>query len=378
MTNSAPPVRVLHLLGTAQPGGVESYVRDVVSCIDRDRFELSVCILGADGPVAREIREAGVHVTFLGRPGLRDPKTLARYFSLIKTRRPQILHANTGGRAHWVVARMGGCRRVIAHFHAFPEEWMDHLGRDEATLRARVRRMSQSSDVILACSDWLASEIRRLLAPSEGDVRYMPPGVLLERWNMSVASNAQVEAERSALAIPAGAAVVGFLGRFVRQKGLPHVLELARVLESRAPAAVVVLVGTGPLEASVREAAEKLTNVRFAGVRSHPQAVMSLFDVTIMPSEWEPFGIVALESFALAKPVVCFAVNGLPEIVVDGETGIGVDPGDDGALAEGVISLLENPELAKRLGDNGLRRAQAKFDIRRSIQALEAVYDSLT
>ena len=86
-------------------------------------------------------------------------------------------------------------------------------------------------------------------------------------------------------------------------------------------------------------------------------------DICVVPSVWrEPFGIVAVEAMAMAKPVIATATGGLEDIVIDGVTGFLVKPGDTGALAEKLTLLLDNSAQRERMGAEGLKRATEEYD----------------
>jgi glycosyltransferase involved in cell wall biosynthesis len=85
-------------------------------------------------------------------------------------------------------------------------------------------------------------------------------------------------------------------------------------------------------------------------------------------------GVVILEAFAVGKPVVASDIEGIPEIVTNGQNGFLVPPKDSNKLADCIISLLQNPDLAKKMGENGRRLVEMKFDIDQKIKEYESVY----
>jgi glycosyltransferase involved in cell wall biosynthesis len=107
-------------------------------------------------------------------------------------------------------------------------------------------------------------------------------------------------------------------------------------------------------------------------------SVMAALDVFAHPSWEEPFGMVFLEAGSLKKPVVCWASGGAPEVIVHGETGLLVERGSVSGLAEALVTLLTEPELRRRMGEAGRRRAADVFTPRRMSQAMLDVYRALT
>jgi glycosyltransferase involved in cell wall biosynthesis len=102
---------------------------------------------------------------------------------------------------------------------------------------------------------------------------------------------------------------------------------------------------------------------------------MAAADVVTLTSRWEGMPYALLEAMAWGRPVVATAVNGCPEVVVDGVTGFLVSPGDPAAWARRVLDLLENPAQAVAFGQHGRRRAEEQFALSQLIARLESLYD---
>ena len=167
----------------------------------------------------------------------------------------------------------------------------------------------------------------------------------------------------------------------VRMTRGPTVLEVARLAEVKGQRLLLaalaeldadaVLVGRdlergGAYEAELRVEAERLgvaDRVVFAGHRDDVPALLAGCDVVCLPSSVEGLPLVVLEAMAQGRPVVATAVGGTPELVVDGETGLLVPPGDARALAAALDKVLRDPALARRLGEAGRRRVLASFSL---------------
>jgi glycosyltransferase involved in cell wall biosynthesis len=184
---------------------------------------------------------------------------------------------------------------------------------------------------------------------------------------------------REELGIQADAPVVGTVANFKGHKRLDVLLLAAARVRRDVPDVRFVLVGQGPLEDEMHQRATALgldDTVIFAGFRDDAPRVAASFDVFAMSSEYEGLSIAIIEAMALGKPAVTTDVGGLPEVIQDGIQGYVVRVGDDRALAERIVRLLEDPALRSRMGEEGRTRA-ARFDIRRSVQRMEEVYEGL-
>ena len=170
-----------------------------------------------------------------------------------------------------------------------------------------------------------------------------------------------------------------FVGRFVEQKGFDLLPEVFASLSQRHPGLRFRIIGTGPLQESVvrrleeRGLAHQTTFYDF----SSQDTVLALYreaTVVVMPSRFEPFGLVATESMATATPVVASRVSGLAEIITDGEDGFLVSPDDVHGFANAVSRLLTDPRLAQKIGVQARESATRKFSQNRCFAETRAVY----
>jgi glycosyltransferase involved in cell wall biosynthesis len=184
---------------------------------------------------------------------------------------------------------------------------------------------------------------------------------------------------RKELGIPLNAPVVGTVANFKAHKRLDLLLLAAARVRREVPGVRFVLVGQGPLDREVRQAARALEldrEIVFTGFREDAQRIASSFDVFVLSSEYEGLSIAVVEALALGRPVVVTDVGGVPEVVEDGRQGFIVQPGDTKTLADRIVRLLRDPALRLRMGREGRTRAEA-FDIRRAVARTEEVYEEL-
>jgi glycosyltransferase involved in cell wall biosynthesis len=165
------------------------------------------------------------------------------------------------------------------------------------------------------------------------------------------------------------------IARFVKQKGLDYLIEAFSRLN-----ATLVLIGRGPEEKNLRRKAKEVgAKVFFITQRVSEQVLADYYaacDVFVLPSLWEPFGIVLVEAMASAKPIVATNVGGIPEIV-SAKEGFLVPPKNTSALSQGIRFLLENPRKAKAMGVAGRKKALRKFTWDETAKAYEKAYQQL-
>jgi glycosyltransferase involved in cell wall biosynthesis len=210
-------------------------------------------------------------------------------------------------------------------------------------------------------------------------VKLVHPGVSLDAAQAARAQDPR--ALRDKLGLPAGAKIVGIVGRLQRWKGMHVFLDALALLRAKQPAAHGVIVGgaheTEPgYPAALQAQATALGiagAVTFAGFQGNAIEWMQAMDVVIHASDREPFGIVIVEGMALGKPVIAGSEGGPTEIITDGENGLLSPFGDANALAAAMERLLGDPALARRLGEAAARRAVEFSDTRYAANVVEAM-----
>ena len=174
--------------------------------------------------------------------------------------------------------------------------------------------------------------------------------------------------------LPEGARVLLSVSRLTEQKGLDVAV---RALASLPEDTVLVVLGEGPERESLETLARDLgvaERLRLRGREPDVAAWLRRASVLVHPARWEGFGLAVLEAMLAGLPVVASNVSSLPELVVDGETGLLVRPDDPSALALGVARALEDGE---RLGAAGRARAHAEFSVARMADRTAELYRSL-
>jgi glycogen(starch) synthase len=227
-------------------------------------------------------------------------------------------------------------------------------------VHAAERAAVASADRVVVCSTAMREEAVAHGARS-GAVHVVPGGVDLDRWQVEPAV---VAAARRRWTAGADHLVVA-AGRLEWEKGFSTLLRASTALLARQPATRVVLAGEGSYEqplialASELGVADRLVLPGKLGT-TELAALFVAADVVVVPSRYEPFGLVALEAQAAGAPVVVTRTGGLADLVDDGVTGRVIDPGDVDRLSEVLDQLLGDPLLRQRLADAGRMSASAR------------------
>jgi glycosyltransferase involved in cell wall biosynthesis len=176
---------------------------------------------------------------------------------------------------------------------------------------------------------------------------------------------------------------LAYLGAIAPYKGLDYLIDAVSIVKNRVRNIMLYIVGDHCVEEYAyfkNVLKEKLKdnslikNVQFTGWRPDALDILSLMDIYVLPSLSEGVPRSIVEAMALGKPVVSTKVGGIPEIVLDGETGFIVPPRDPNGLADGIITLAKDDQLRARFGDKGQKTVIANYSIERNIAGLQRVY----
>ena len=287
--------------------------------------------------------------------------------------------------AHWALPN-GPVAALCARIRKLPLVISLHgsdvfLAERSALPALMARWASRSADAITSCSSDLATRLAALGGPSDRMV-VVPYGVDADTFTPGAPGAARTRAE---LGIRDGQPVIFTLGRMVFKKGFGILLDAMPGVLRAHPQTVLVLGGEGDLRDALQEQARRLgivEHVRFPGMirRDDVAAFFQMADVATFPSVHDQRGNVdglpnvLLEAMAIGRPIVASHVAGIPEVIVDGAHGLLTPEGDAQALAAAINRLLEDRELAGRLGNAARRRVEQELRWSHTAARFEAVY----
>jgi glycosyltransferase involved in cell wall biosynthesis len=371
--------RVTFLVACHNVGGFETKLDTLLRNLDRDRFDASVLLVYPHYKARRTPEDVrNRQRAFFSWPDVEtvelfmkrrlDALQVFRAAAVLRRLRPDAVLFFAAGPAPFIApaaSRLAGVPRLIRA----QDTVLDGLY--PRPLRPLDRLLLRRTDLIVTPSIFLKRVVARGLNVRDDRIDVIPNGIDLGRFGRS----APGAADRSAVGIPPRAKVVGMIANLVPVKD--HAVLLAavpRVLR-RSPGAHFLLIGDGPLRARLEAAARYYgvdRSVHFLGYRNDVRRLVPLFDVSVLCSKVEVHPISLIESMACGVPVVAPDVGGIPEIVRNGETGILVPRGDPEALAGALVSLLNNPSLARTMGEKGRRSARLLFSMDRMIRSFES------
>lgn len=377
-------VCVLNVLYDERFGGPQFRVLQVAQGLSRRGFRTLVAIPNGDQTFANELRGAGidfvefplvrlrqtlnplVHLQFLVRfwPNVQKLRAIIREHNI------QIVHTNSLRHLQGAIAAR--LERVALVWHLndtstpLPLRWM---------ILPLVRRWA---DVIPVAAGSLTRHYFPQTRSVQDRLHILYPPVDPHRFDDADARKSL----RSELAIPLNCPLICTIGSLNPGKGIEFLLEAAPAIRRMYPDARFIAVGgMGGNRPKYRERLlKRRSELRldevflFIGHRADVPRILLASDLYVHPSESEACPMAVLEACACGRPVVATRVGGTPELIVDNETGILIDPGSPRQIEEAVLRLLSNPDRARRMGTAGARRVRQAFSLQRCVEEHIQIY----
>ncbi len=359
------PCRIAFGITELDPGGAERALVQLVTGLDRTKWEPHVFCLSDPGVMVDPLIQADIPVTCLGAKTYRDVMIIPQMTKLLRRTQPRILqtylfHANIIGR---IAGTLAGVKTILSGIRVAERRshlplWVDHL-----TDRMVDNHVCVSKDV--------AEFSHKLGKIPEHKLAIIPNGVDAELFSSAK------PADLGQFGIPPNAKTAIVVGRLERQKGPFVLLESLEKLLPENPDLHVLFVGSGPLQNQLQETAKtkKMENqVHFAGWRSDIPELMKAASFLVLPSRWEGMPNVILEAMSAGLPVAATEVEGTSELVDDRVTGLLVPIDNPIILAEKIEYLLSNSSHASQMGEKAQAVVSQSFTWDHVIKQYENLY----
>ncbi len=367
-------MRVVHVSKVTGIAGSEGYLLNLLPGLLSQGFEPHMLVLVDPGnpvePFHELMQQAGVRSESVVIKHHADLTLIKRLRAKFRALNPQIVHT------HLLHADLYGLpaaaqARVL---YRISTRHNDDRFRKIPILKWLNQNAARKAARIVTISDAL----ERFVVDVEG----IPvEKVKTIRYGLSAnVEGCSVEEARQMLQAASHEQIVLFIGRLVEQKGVDVLLRAFAQVRTQHPRARLKIVGDGGLRNQLETLARQLgigEVTQFVGWLTDAQRLMPGSDMVVVPSRWEGFGLVTLEAMRHARPLLVSSVSALPEIVVDGETGLLVPPDDVTALATALDDLLAHPEKAAAMGKAGRERLINTFSVEKMVQATAELYQQI-
>lgn len=366
------PVRIMYVVWSMGVGGAEKLAYDMVRSLPPEKFRAVVCSVEHGGLLGERLRNEGYAVYHRkSAPGL-DWEMITWLRDIIHTEQVEVIHAHQYNPLFYsVLAAIGNARLKLVyteHGRTYPDRryWKRFLVNPLMSLRI---------DHIVSISESTKNAMVNYDNFPEKRIRVIPNGVNIQ--NMPI--RCDMGAKRQELGIPERWQVIGTAARLEEVKNLSMMLRAFRSILERQPETCLVIAGTGSTEKQLRSLASELgivEHVKFLGLRTDLPEIFPLMNVFLLSSYTEGISITLLESMTCGIPAVVTNVGGNPEVVIDGVTGFLVPSGDHDIMADKVLYLLGNHELAMAMGSKAKERVKSYFSFDRMMASYLPLYET--
>lgn len=366
-------VPVLFLLPALPVGGAERQIAALACGLDPVRFRPLVACQHALGPVADDLCAAGIDVTLLSDSRRFDARFALRLTRFVRSRGVKVIlsHGFSTGVAARIAGVLGGAPVRILAEHSTGE-------RDMSPARHRLNRwLAPWTSAWVSVAHGQRDYLVGTKGIPEARIHVIPNGIDPAPYR-AAAGRTRVRAE---LGIPEDARVAGILAALRPEKAHRTFLLAARFVADERPDAHFLLVGDGPERDHLAREIHALNlegRAHLAGRRADVADVLAAFDVSVLCStDVETFPMAFLESMATGLPLVGTEVGGLGEMIHPEENGILVRPRDPRGLADAMLRILADRELAARFGEASRRLVETEFTLTGMVGAYEALFTRL-
>ncbi len=362
-------IRIMHI--TQSGGGVLRYIQMLLKYIDKSRFEnIVIC------SYASKREDYGENIIYFDQVkmereiSLSDLPAVIKVRKLIKKYAPDIVYAHSSkGGAIARIANIGLKNKCIYN----PHGWSFNMQCSpiKRLLYKEIERIaSHFCDKIICISEAEKQSALENKICNENKLQVIWNGIDIEEYEKSPHGLLT----RASLNIPEDAFVVGMVGRICPQKAPDIFIRVASRIKASIPNSYFIIVGNGEMEGEIRKYAQEnhLTDsLLITGWVNNTMSYIELFDVAMLLSRWEGFGLVLPEYMLAGKPIVATKVDAIPCIIQDGKNGILIEKNNIGGASKAVIELYNKRDLVEKIINKEIKDVYTKFDIKRVVREHE-------
>lgn len=396
--------KILFIEAGSGSGGSSKYLFYLLTHIDREKFEPIVAFyFKSDGPDIIRIKKLGVKTHFISNRTKPIYSSIRWMYGGMKGRREYTLGVFVRFSLRLLLKELPFCLSVLwvikkedidlVVLNSVPD---DHISSLLAVKLARVPCVCRWAGVVEGAgrkitkilTSWVDKFITISEATEVNQSKYFSQtnkvfriygGIDINRFSLSGDGNKI----RKQFGIQDNEKIVGYVSRITEGKGHLEFIEAARMVLDEYSEVTFLIVGdevegSGKITAKLKERTASLgisDQVIFAGWRDDIPEILSALDIFVhYPTSPEGLGIANLEAMASGKPVIVSRAGGLSEAVVNGVTGIVLDPGDPCQLSKAILRLLKDEKLRATMGESAKRLTEEKFDIQKNVKKMEEVF----
>lgn len=383
MEKHSGKINVLLLVPSFDTGGPGTTVLTIAKSISAERFNPIICSMRKSNLELEErAKKQGIKVVNLNMGSIFDFKVFLKLYQLIKKEKINIIH-NHGFRPEIygsLAGKLTKCKGVVTTIHHNPvvDIPLDYGVIVGSLINFSRKIFSFFEDSIVVLTKDAKKGLIKLHFPQE-KIRIIPtgsnPALFIEERN-----NLSREKVLMKFNIPKNKFVVGTIAILKPRKGISYLIDAAKTVIKEYPDVRFLIIGSGPLEKKLKEEVRSLGLQEYIVFQNYYEHILEIYEsinLLVLPSLTEGIPAVLLEAMAFGVPVVATGVGGVPEMIEDGISGILVPPKNPEALAEAIIKIYKNPELASKMAKSARTRFEKSFTAEMMARQYEKVYEEL-
>ena len=369
------PINITFLASTFVIGGAETQIVNLVSGLDKQRYNISIVTLKERGPFAAKMAEQDVIFHSDLMKSKLDVRVVPKLMKILKGNKTDILYTLDHDNAMFlgrICAKMANVPVCLTVMHT------TNRRNGENTIDFFGRAMLPLSDILVATAQGQRQHLIEAGGIRQDKLAMIYNGINAEEFNPEY-KNFSLKKE---FGIGDADPVAGILAAFKPEKAHVIFVQAAALVLKEIPNAHFLLVGDGVERENIERKISELNiteNVHITGFRTDVPEILSIFEVSVLCSypRCETFSLAILESMAAGKPIITTDVGSLSEMVIENETGFLLPCGDPRALAEPIIKLFKDTELIKKMGRAARRLLEEKFTTSRMVEENEKLFEQL-
>lgn len=357
----------MQVIYSLEIGGSEKLALTILSNLNRDIFQPSVCALDFGGGLIEDFKRNNIPYHILCRKGF-EPRLFHRIYKLLKKNRIDIIHTHHFTQIFYSIfpAKLAGVK--IVHTE---HEYFTYL--DDPLKRVLIKPFSMLCEKFTVVGPEVADYFIQEIGVPKNRVFTIPNGIDIQKFDI------KSDSIRQELGFQEDEIVFGIVARLEKEKDHRTLMNAFKLAENQIPQIRLLIVGDGSLRKELEDYAKHMKisdKVLFLGTKDIPE-LLSAIDVFVLSSIEEGLPISLVEAMAARKPVISTNVGSIKHLIQNEINGILVPPKNEMAIGNAMLRLTRNPGLRKEMGEKGHKIAAESFRLSHMIQQYEDIYCSI-
>lgn len=365
--------KICHVIWRSSIGGAEKYVLNLLK-IMKSLADISLIHLGTPGILWEEYKKLGIPIYWFNiRHGL-DIKNFIKLYYFLKNKKFDIIHSHIHTWIFNLILSFKKNSKLI-----FTEHGGGLLGKKLRDVLF-YKFFASNYDLLIAISHYMKNIMIKYNPTLEPKIKVIYNGIPFSSKNFKKI-DPKIYRKKLLPHLDLKEKVIGIVGRLVPQKGIDKFLYIASEILKKRENISFLVVGDGVLKEDLLKLSKKLgiyNDVHFLGFKKNALEIMKCFDIFLLTSNWEPFGLVIIESMSVGVPVVALHCRGaVEELIRNDETGLIIKEKEYFKIAEKILQFLDNKEKQKFIIENAYYWTIKNFSIESNVQKLMKIYCEL-